>query len=276
MKYRLLTASLAAAALLAGCSAPTATTPASTVPSAHPSTSAAPQASPTTAQADASGASLDSATPGQEVDKDALAARMAEGVKTVKSMHMESVTTGQVGGNPVDVTLRGDVDTSDPDSTRGSLTMSGAIEMEAVVDGADYYLKLPMLGPDWFKASADDLGQAGSGVPNPADQTRQQREVAAAASKAVYNGEETIDGVATKHYTLTVPRDKAFSGQNATASPGKATEIPVEVYLDAQGVLRRMIVVVDEPAVTVTTDMSRFNEPVTITVPTDAKPLPGR
>lgn len=254
--------SVAVGLILAGCSAPaTAPAPAS-APAPMPS---AVQKTPTLADA----------APGAEVDKKALGDLLASGAKSMRTGHMEMTIKATAGGQGFTMTMKGDVDNTDPAKPRAAVAVDGPMKMDMVMDGETYYMMIPLLGKDWYTASKAELEKmGGSSIPNPEDQFSQARQIAEQAQKVVYVGEETVGGTSTKHYTFTVPLS-AVSGTSVPASVAAQT-VPYDVYLDAQGVVRKTAFSLTEPAMTGEVLLTKINEPVTITIPTGAKPFPNR
>ena len=250
---------LAAALLITGCSgAPT--TPAPT--SASPSAAATPTAT--------------TLAPGAAVDKAALSTQLDEAQKSLTSLHLVMTTKATAAGQSFDVGMTGDLDVSDKANPRGALTLTGPMAMEMVLDSGEvYYIKMAMLGDQWFKATKEDLGTASI---DPASQVNSYSTFLAKADKVVYVGEEQVEGAATKHYTLSVPKAAlAGAAASATPAPSAAAEtVPVELYVTEKGLVKKVSMAMTEPVMTMDIVMSKFNEPVTITIPTDAQPFPKR
>jgi hypothetical protein len=92
-----------------------------------------------------------------------------------------------------------------------------------------------------------------------------------AADSVTVKGSESVEGVATTHYSVVVDVAKlpaSLPGKDALVSSGLKT-LPIELYIDSAG---RPVQVTEHFAVsgqTVSTDVkvTRYNEPVTITEP---------
>jgi len=84
--------------------------------------------------------------------------------------------------------------------------------------------------------------------------------------------------VATKHYLLTMDGSALASlGTGATAAPTTAT-IPYDMWVDGNSLMRKFAVTLkqDSGDFSMTGVISKINEPVSIEIPTDAKPFPGQ
>lgn len=251
----LVAGALVAGMLFAGCSAP-ATTPAT-----------APAPASTAAQKPA----LGNAVPGSEVDKQALASFVTAGVKSMKTSHMSVVSKVTMSGKAVTVKMDGDIDLSDPARPRAAVTMDLMAKMEMVMDGEDYYIRMAALGPDWMKTTKAELSKSSSSSSiDFADQMNLTSEYVMKAEKAVYVGEETVDGVKTKRYTLTMPAADLLGASGMTSA---VSSVPFDMYLDAQGVIRKTHFALADPETTADVLVTKVNQPVSITVPTGAKPF---
>lgn len=252
MKTSVIALSCAAVLLVGGCSAP----------AAAPASGAAASAGPTAPAAS-------TLVPGAEVDKTSLAAELEAAAKGLTSMHMQMETKANAAGTDFTIGMSGDMDISDPNSPKGTLSMTGMLPMDMIMDGSDtLYIKTPMLGEDWYHATHAELGAE---VPDAAEQTGLYKEFLGKADKVTYVGEEVVNGEKTRHYTMMVPAKDVADGQ------GGDTPVPVELYVNEQGWVKRMQMDLTDP-VTMSLDlvMSKFNEPVTVQAPADAKPFPKR
>ncbi len=262
-KTRLLAAGLAAAVLASGCTA-------------APSTTTAPTTAGATASMAPASAGPADARPGADVDATALLDQVGTAAAAMKSTHLELKTTGAMSGQSFSMNMSGDLDLSDPAQPRSSMTMSGLLEMSMVVDAGVYYLKLPALGDGWYKATKAQLEQAGGGaIPDAAEQAKQYEFLDGKVERAVYVGEENVGGVATRHYTLSV-RQAAITGVTPTASPSASAveTVPYELFVDAQGFVRRTLVTTTDPQLTIEVLLTAINQPVTITAPANAQEFP--
>lgn len=256
MKTTLIALSCAGVLLFAGCSAP----------APAPAPAGATTAAATTAPAAPAASTL---VPGAEVDRAALSSELEAAAKNLKSMHMDMQTKASMAGQDITFGMTGDMDLSDQSKPKGVLSMTGLLSMDMIMDGSDtVYIKMPMLGEGWFKASHAELGAE---VPDATEQAGQYKEFLDKSQKVTYIGEEVVDGEKTRHYTLMVPAKDVAKDQ------GGDTPVPVELYVNEQGWVKKMNVALTEPAVmSIDLVMSKFNEPVTVQAPADAQPLPKR
>lgn len=254
MKKALMALTCTGVLLVAGCSAP-APAPAQAGSTAAATTPAAP-ATPKRA-------------PGSEVDKATLAAELDAAAKNLTSMHMDMQSKTSAAGMTIDIGMTGDLDVTNRETPKGKISMTGFVPMDMVMDGTDVvYMKTPMLGEGWFKATHAELG---ADVPDAAEQTNLYKDFLGKADKVTYIGEETVEGEKTDRYTLMVPTKDLADGA------GGDTPAPVELYVNQQGWVKKMQVNLTDP-VNMSLDMvmSKFNEPITLEIPTDAQPIPKR
>lgn len=134
-------------------------------------------------------------------------------------------------------------------------------------------------GKSWleidYAAAAKKLGVdvASIGAQSPTV-TLQQLEQSGHTKKI---GTETIDGVQTTHYQATVPEKNALTLANL--SKGKVSIQPVDVWVDANGLVRRVhfSYSAQEPGAgglltnDTTLDVSNYGEAVNVTVPSPAE-----
>ena len=131
----------------------------------------------------------------------------------------------------------------------GSIQLTlGAIKIEERVTGGNLYLQVPGQ-PGFYKIALSDLvGTQLADSSNPASAAGILAAVGDDVKKA---GTETIRGAETTHYTVTLKvADAAAKLKNGSGIAGLSlqklqdsgvTEIPMEVFLDKQGRLRRML-----------------------------------
>ena len=167
---------------------------------------------------------------------------------------------------------------------------SGTFRMQMITDGTDVYLKLPSaltatmptLGKKWVKIDLSKL----SGIPglsslesnpttsDPSDVLQALRSV---SDSVVAEGNQRVDGVQTTHYRAELSLDhladavpsadraaaqQALSGIEQAAG---ADEIPVDVWVDGQHLVRRVQMSMDLGSAaaqtmteTVTVDLSHY------------------
>ncbi len=131
------------------------------------------------------------------------------------------------------------------EDAEGSMKLSVAgQELEERIVGGNLYLKVPSQEGFYKLALKDLVGTQLSDSSNPASST----ELLAAIDGVKKNGSETLHGAKTTHYTGTINVANAVAklkGGVAKAAVSKLADsgvkdIPVDVYLDDQGRLRRL------------------------------------
>ena len=239
---------LVALLALVGCSAAPTTT--STTTSAAP-TSVAPAAPVVTLPA-----------PGSSVVPSDFVQTLRTGLESVSTLTTTIDATVTVGGQSVTMASEAVTDRSNPNEVKTALTTTvQGVTSEVIFDGHYYYARQP--SGDWIKTDA--TAAAGASAPsNPGDLDAAYRSYEKSFKSVTYVGQQTIDGVETAHYT--VEADMAALGGTDSESEQSMT---MDVYLDAQK--RPVRLEQKSDATQVTLVQGKFNEPVTITIPADAK-----
>ncbi len=164
-----------------------------------------------------------------------------------------------------------------------------------VADGTTVYLRIPMLDAltgtsDWLSATPEDLGRAFAvfGLGASAYDPSTLLEVLRGATDALRSvGQEEVRGVLTTRYAATVRPAEAL--EQAPARPrehlqrqldqlGAAdAEIPVEVWVDADGLPRRVTMTFaglapqsgsgEDASIQISIELFDYGDPVTIEVP---------
>jgi hypothetical protein len=201
----------------------------------------------------------------------------------------------EVGDEEVTTTGEGEFDLS---GQRGHMTISspaqGGGEIEVILDETTIYMKAPQLtdrlpgGEEWLamdvEAMGDSIGidletlmQGGNNDP-----TQALNYLRGASGEVETIGEEEIRGVPTTHYRATVDLDKVIEQTPAEVRPAmkdaikllrssvKVDEIPVEVWIDADGIARRYVQSIDAAdgsSTTVTMEMYDFGAEVDVDPP---------
>ena len=148
-----------------------------------------------------------------------------------------------------------------PDVKTALTTTVQGVTSEVIFDGHYYYARQP--SGDWIKTDA--AAAAGASAPsNPGDLDAAYRSSEKSFKSVTYVGQQTIDGVEAAHYT--VEADMAALGGTDSESEQSMT---MDVYLDAQK--RPVRLEQKSDATQVPLVQGKFNEPVTITIPADAK-----
>jgi hypothetical protein len=211
-----------------------------------------------------------------------LATKLQAGSRNVTSAH---ITLSSKVGNQSVLTAQGDETLADRKLTAMSLSEQvGPLHLTILFVDGGVYLKLPsnlnQSGKPWVKATAESsspvlrqLASLASSVEQSASLS-QYGSFAAAASSLKTVGVERVNGAPATHYSLMVAVTKVPSSaftQATKAALEKAgvTEIPEDLWVDEQGrpVKGSNRFTVHGQVVTSAFTMSRFNKPVTITVP---------
>lgn len=228
-------------------------------------TSAATTQAPASSQAAPAGSSA--ATSASTGDTEVLA-QSAQAVAAAKTYVTEMTT--QMGGQTYKSTMY--TDASDPAKRKLRIVSEvGGQQVEIVSIGADSYMKMGP-GDTWLKVSASQTQQAGTAV-DPGALLAESKQYVKNFTLA---GDESVDGVATKHYTMVL--DGAAMSK---LGDGKATvgDIPYELWLDDQLRPRQFMLKYSTSAGEMSTKgtMSKYGEPVDIQAPdpSKVKSLPG-
>jgi hypothetical protein len=135
---------------------------------------------------------------------------------------------------------------------------SSTMETDTVLDGQDVYVKFPQVvvdhlsslgGKPWIEVNAAEEGglpglSSLGDDPNASDPSQMLQELRAAGDSVVNEGPQEIDGVQTTHYQSDLSPDSVLA---KVPSAGRALlqrmvqgEIPVDVWIDAHHLVRRM------------------------------------
>ena len=198
---------------------------------------------------------------------------------------MSMTATSSSGGQVVTVTGEGDF-RNDPNLGSMTVTASGGlrqITMQAVMDGTTMYMTSDGLrselpgGKTWLAMDIAKVAKTlGVDMPSswssqsPADSLALLR---ASGSTVTKIGPETVDGLATTHYTAIVNPERAAKVMKALGE--SVSYQPVDVWVDEQGLVRRMHLAYSTsgsarlPSTTMdsTITLSDYGEPVNVTVP---------
>lgn len=171
----------------------------------------------------------------------------------------EITATGAYAGDQMSMEMDLGSAMADMAAASGETVPEGLDEpMRIVVDGTRSYMRFPMLDAltgesGWLSVTPEDMGMAsgalglGAGADDPAQLLETLRGV---ADDVTVTGEKEIRGVATTGYHGTIDLDRALAempaDQRAAAAPlleqldGSLGEMPVDVWIDADGLARRM------------------------------------
>lgn len=198
-----------------------------------------------TSSTTASASATQSVTPGSEVNLDKLKTELTKGMESIKTVHV----LVNVGGSTVQ-NIEGDVDQTDPDNVKSAMkTESGGVTTEVVTVGGVTYASADG-GNTWQKTTSTTATQPLSDV----------EQYLSNVTKAVFTGTAMVNGSEARAYTLTM------------TMPSSTSPVDYKVWVDDEGRLVRSVLEMDVQGsqVSYNTTLSKFNEPVTITVPTNA------
>jgi hypothetical protein len=178
-------------------------------------------------------------------------------------------------------------------ATEGGPMPDGIDEpMEMVVDQGTVYMRVPMLADllgtsRWIRVTPQDMGLdlgsfglGGGGVQDPGQMLEALRGVSDDVERV---GEEEVRGVDTVRYHATLDLGRAIAELPASQREALADgledlsatfgDLPVDVWVDAEGLVRRMEMVMDasealdDGRMTMRFELYDYGEPVEITVP---------
>jgi hypothetical protein len=216
---------------------------------------------------------------GEPVDRPALRAitQAAGRVHDARTFRMSfSMTMSDVPGaasDSISITGRGAFDyqrqagrmTMDMGPALGNLAPPGSARADVVIDGLVMYMRMPFLtrlipgGRPWLELDLEELGrQAGVDIAalsqlGQSDPTHYLTFLSGASEDVREVGAQSIDGVATTHYHAELDLRKALEqAPAAVRERAQATieqledvlvddTIPVDVWIDRQGLPRRML-----------------------------------
>lgn len=261
-----ITGSIAAAtlalALLAGCGSP-AQTPSgqATQPAASP-TDAAPAPSETTTAPDG----------GSNVSADEFLQRVS-GVE-MKTYTMEMEMSTAVEGAPMEMTMTGSFDGSDAATPRSHLKMNvSGMEIEMIMVEGDAFMKMALLGEDWIKMDPEDAAEMTGG--SSPDIGQWTEDYAKNLEKVELIGEEDLNGLAVRHYRLTL-KPEALKGLGVEDVGFETTDVAFDVWIDGDGFTRKFAMdMAGDVPVSMTATLDDINEPVTIEAPKDWVEMPS-
>jgi hypothetical protein len=232
---------------------------------------------------------------------DVVASRAPDQTSDAKTARTSFTISGITSDSGADVSAEGAFDLEDGRGviTTDLPTVAGVPlgKIEAVVDGGALYLKVPgiladQVGKEWVKldvgevseklADIDISGLARAGTGNPTYALENLR----GATNVTVVGEERVRGEKTTHYKATIDTDKAIAAAPSDERDAleKANDflgnqqIPADIWLDAEGRLRKLVYSVDSPVgaggndgakPTFTYELYEFGAPVDAEVPSE-------
>ncbi|MET0727113.1 MAG: hypothetical protein ABWZ76_02315 [Acidimicrobiales bacterium] len=206
---------------------------------------------------------------------------------------VDIVSTGAYDGDQLAMTMDFGTALAGLAQASGETVPDGFDEpMEVVIDGDQAYLRVPMLDAltgrgGWFTASLEELAESGGSLgfgEGRSDPSRLLEMLRGVTDGLEEVGREDVRGVATTHLTAVISVAKAL--EEATADQRAAlkaqmdgfgvAELPVDVWVDGAGLVRRMVLDLtevvssargDEGRATLTIELFDYGEDVDIEVP---------
>lgn len=248
-------AGLAVIALMSGCSGTTAATTSPTT-SATSATTSTTSTSPTTASG---------------VDVESFLASLTAANLTLKTFTTSTTITTRASDKETKITSSGKIDQTDPAKRKMQMesTYSGQ-ESAAIIIGKDYYTKI---AGQWFKVSEKQMKQTGGRAPN--DMSTWLQDARTMIEKVELVGDETIKGVPTKRYRVTMD-----GAALAKLTPSGGIDLDTFIYdmwLGNDNLVRQYALDLIEGSteMSLVSTMDDFNEPVTIKAPAKYTDMPG-
>jgi hypothetical protein len=225
-------------------------------------------------------------------------ANAADATAQAGSAEVGIAATVTAAGQTIPLTGSGTVDMRNHSgrlSLSTTATKAGAMTFDEILNGTTFYIRMPQLanrlpgGKQWLKIDLQAFGKTKgidfgkvmqSGNNNPADLLRFLK--AAGNSRVV--GREDIRGTPTTHYTASIDLAKAADriGDKQTADSLKAlyaqsgaTTMPLDVWIDRVGRVRREHFSLSMSAGGSPASMDMTLEFIRFGVPVDATPPPG-
>ena len=240
----------AGAVLLSGCSAPaTVATGAAVTPSTP----------------------VSSVPPSGSIEVASFVDQMVKANDSLNTFTVNATMAFTASGKESSMSTSGVVDQTDRKNKNMQMTVAvaGQTVQLVVVDG-DFFLDM---AGTWYKLSKSAAAQYTESVN--VDMTSWAEESKASIEAVELVGEESVNGVATRHYRMTMDGAalKDLGGTNDT----KVESFVYEVWLDADSHLRKYAMDIASGAtpVSMVGTMDKFNEAVSITAPATFTTMPG-
>ncbi|MGF2950331.1 LppX_LprAFG lipoprotein [Microbacterium alcoholitolerans] len=194
----------------------------------------------------------------QRINDAQFEAGSAHFVQTVEAAGQKMESTGDM------------VMDEDPSKVRMSMAMTGGMELR-LVDGEMYLNMGELTGNKFFQPSSEDGNPIAEQLNSSLEQANlgKQLETFKAALKDFKSeeGAETIDGVETTKYTLTLDTETLFAeqGTEIPADAGIGDTLDYVIFVGSDDLPRRMVMDVAGSAVTM--EFSKWGEAVTVEAP---------
>lgn len=238
----------------------------------------APATPVATSVAESAPASSAAAQPGQEVDRDQLLEDVTAANQQATTYVMDMTLTSVIAGKPVSGTISTKVDQTDPNQLKMTYAMDmGGEGIEMIMVGGDTYLKMGALGDKYFKVTGDQLERVGIDTPGMGASSGLS-DVRQSVTKVVFVGNENLNGVNTKHYTLTLD-SSALERLGGAGIKVDDKTFDYDLWVDDANLMRKfsMSMNAEGAPFEMTAIFDKYGEPVDISAPDPSmvSQLPG-
>lgn len=204
-----------------------------------------------------------------------LADKVHRGVAGLTSAHL-AVDAGGLG-----LDMAGDVTFANGATTASDIVLDqGGTKVEVITVGGTSYAKPPAAqntsGKPWVKVSDSSSNEFVRALAGTLSLTTAATSIgdltgllATAGTSPKDDGAESVDGVSSEHYTLTIDPTKVTGALGSALSVAHTKPLPVDLWIDAQG--RPVQVKIGIPfggkSLPLLVKISKFNAPVHISAP---------
>jgi hypothetical protein len=234
---------------------------------------------------------------GEGGGSDTLLAAAADAAKDAESAHVDMTVDISLGGQDVTLEAEGEFDFTEKIGTMtmnasSAAGMPGVGTMEVILEGDYMYVKGAAFdsvlgGKEWGRINLATMSGAGAGQFNQ-DPTQYLEWLRGAGGDVEEVGAEEIDGVSTTHYKGDLPIDgiveqapdeeAAHSIRAGLAMFGDVDSFPVEVWVDDEGLPRRMTLLMqaeeeDGFSTDIEIDLSDYGVDVAVEAPDSYKDI---
>jgi len=193
---------------------------------------------------DAESDDAESEAPAGDISPEEFGKRVSEAQAEAETGHMEAEFDPEAGGQSVTMPMEGDfVSSDDPEHVAMSTSMDmPAQQMDMIVLDKAMYMSgagMGTAGKPWIKLDLDDPNSPLGDVSQLYESSDPQAFTAYldVATSVTDEGGESIDGVDTTHYVVTVDTKKmydnpAFGGKQALSQLGLGKETTIDTWVD--------------------------------------------
>lgn len=203
---------------------------------------------------------------GQAVDKAAFFKVTKEAAEKNKTYSFKT----EVGEGGSVMSSAGAVDNTDPNNRKRRITLKNlsGVEVQMIIAGNKVHQRVGNTGK-WEQAPLSPKVESSLGG-NPQNFEQDQ----AIAQNISYVGEEDVEGVKSRHFSLTLDVSKASPAPSAPAAGAPAASPKLEIWLDEKNRMRKRLD--GTTGVATTTVYEKWGEAVDIPVPVAEEILPAK